>query len=240
MKYKLSKYYFCILYILVIAFIIIRWFFWANKQKEGFEKGDKIPKIIHQTAPADKSKWRPEWVECQKTWHTFFPSPEYTYMMWTDEDLDNLIKTDFPEFYQNYKNYNKNIKRFDIARYFILYKYGGIYADMDYKCFKNFYTMIPINKVSISESPFENEYVQNALMMSSVNHPFWMKVIEKAKTRLNADDILYQTGPRLVSDTCDENKNMVNILSIRLWNPQKDEPDNPDMITRHLCTAVWV
>lgn len=49
-----------------------------------------------------------------------------------------------------YEDFYKNINRID--RYFILYKYGGIYADMDYKCFTNFYNILPSNKISISES----------------------------------------------------------------------------------------
>ncbi len=99
--------------------------------------------------------------------------------MWTDEDLDNLIKNDFPYFYDIYKGYDVNIKRIDMARYFILYKYGGIYADMDYICFKNFYNLMPQDKVSISESDWqENEYMQNALMISPKEHPFWLDVIK--------------------------------------------------------------
>ena len=100
-----------------------------------------IPKIIHQSAPADKSKWPEIWAKCQKKWKELFPAPKYEYKMWTDEDLDALMKNDFPEYYDMYKGYDQNIKRFDIARYFILHKYGGIYADMDYICFKNFYDL---------------------------------------------------------------------------------------------------
>ena len=59
------------------------------------------------------------------------------------------------------------------THYLILYKYGGIYADMDYMCFKNFYNILPKNKISISESPYkENEEIQNALMISPPNNSF--------------------------------------------------------------------
>ena len=91
-----------------------------------------IPKIIHQTAPADTKKWPQVWHKCQQTWKKHFPT--YQYIMWTDEDLNNLIQTQFPEFWGIFKGYDKNIKRFDVARYFILYKYGGIYLDMDIMC----------------------------------------------------------------------------------------------------------
>ena len=48
-----------------------------------------IPKIIHQTAPADKSKWHPIWEICQNSWKENFPSPEYSYKFWNDDDLYN-------------------------------------------------------------------------------------------------------------------------------------------------------
>jgi mannosyltransferase OCH1-like enzyme len=117
---------------------------------------NNIPKIIHQTAPRDKSKWKEEWHSCQQTWKDLFPESEYKHVMWNDDDLENLISNDFPWYYDIYKSYKKNIQRIDIARYFILYKYGGIYADMDYMCMKNFYDTLPSNKVSISESPYQH------------------------------------------------------------------------------------
>ena len=201
----------------------------------------KIPKIIHQTAPADESKWPEIWSKCQKTWKELFPAPEYEYKMWTDEDLDDLMKNDFPEHYEMYKGYDQKIKRFDIVRYFILYKYGGIYADMDYICFKNFYDLMPSDKVSISESPYKyNEYLQNALMISPKEHPFWMNVIEKATKRSGKDvSVIVATGPVLISDTYEEHKNDVNVLPIDLYNPDKDAPENEKYITRHYGTAVW-
>jgi inositol phosphorylceramide mannosyltransferase catalytic subunit len=223
---------------------------YAHITKGGFSQDDvedgAIPKIIHQTAPTDKSKWPAIWRKCQQSWRTYFPAPEYEYRMWTDEDIDNLVKTDYPHFYPIYAGYDKNIKRIDIVRYFILYKYGGIYADMDYMCFRNFYDLLPQDKVSISESPFKNnENLQNALMMSPAGHPFWLKVIQNAKDRATKrpkdgkNDVLYQTGPVLISDTYAENKEMVNVLPIPQWNPPKEVQDNPQMITRHYGTFVW-
>jgi len=200
-----------------------------------------IPKIIHQTAPANKSKWNVLWHECQRSWFEKFPSPEYEYKMWTDEDLDNLIKNDFPWFYDIYINYDQNIKRFDIARYFILYKYGGIYADMDYMCMKNFYDLLPCGKVSISESPYScNELIQNALMASNKNNDFWLKVIDEAKKRTTLS-VLKSTGPSLLSDIYLSNKNDVNVLNKDLFNPFNGTKEfNADIVyTKHFLTSSW-
>jgi len=164
--------------------------------------------------------------------------------MWTDEDLDNLIKNDFPYFYDIYKGYDVNIKRIDMARYFILYKYGGIYADMDYICFKNFYNLMPQDKVSISESDWqENEYLQNALMISPKEHPFWLSVIKNATIRYNKNDndndnVLYNTGPILVSDTYYENTNLVNPLPQKIYCNNSETHDD-SIIATHYGTFTW-
>jgi len=71
-----------------------------------------IPKIIHQIAPIDIKKWHPLWKECQETWKLKFPRPEYKYKLWNDEeDLENLIKNDFPFFLKIYKKYSRKNKQ---------------------------------------------------------------------------------------------------------------------------------
>jgi len=237
---------FCIIFFIIFN-LFINFFNCNNFIKENFII-NHIPKIIHQTAPTDKNKWPKIWEECQKSWKYYFPEPEYEYKMWNDEDIDNFIKTDFNYFYEIYKNYDQNIKRIDMVRYFILYKYGGIYVDMDYKCFKNFYNIIPSNKVSISESPYkENEFLQNALMISPINHNFWLKVIDKAIERKDANNnfnnVLYQTGPVLISDVYYENIEMVEVLPTLKWNPKKNKNNDDitdDLITKHYFTNTWI
>jgi len=211
-----------------------------NQNLEHFSHQQYIPKIIHQTAPSDKSKWKPEWYACQKTWKKYFPEPEYKHIMWTDEALDKFMKKEFPDYYPIYKGYDKNIKRIDMARCFYLYKYGGIYADMDYKCFKNFHKLLPKDKVSIVRSPYPWEHLQNAMMTSPPGHPFWMKVVDESKGRTKSKNILWSTGPMLISDVYFANSDDVNVLPVDTYNPIKEAKDNPRMITRHLGTYSWV
>jgi hypothetical protein len=143
-----------------------------------------IPNIIHQTAPADKSKWNKIWEECQKTWKDKFPN--YEYKMWTDEDLDMLMKTQYPDDYEMFYSFSK-IRKIDTARYYILNTYGGIYADMDYECIQNFEAYLSPDKVSIAEAKLNvNEKFQNALMISPKNHPLWENYIFP-DIRLNKD-----------------------------------------------------
>ena len=53
------------------------------------------------------------------------------YMFWSDHDSRELIRTDFPWFLHTFDAYKHPIQRADAIRYFVLYKYGGVYCDMD-------------------------------------------------------------------------------------------------------------
>ncbi len=162
---------------------------------------DEVSKIIHQTAPSDESKWHPIWAKCQATWKAKFPN--HTYMFWNDQDIDTFIQTKFPKFYPAFKNYPHHIQRVDVARYFILYEYGGIYADMDYECVQNFESLLPRGRVSIG-TPTNEQAFQNALMASPPKHPFWHYVFAEvlAFRDYQADtkmlQVLSSTGPSVI------------------------------------------
>lgn len=224
------------------------------------KQGENIPKILHQIAPKDKSKWHPLWESCQQTWLLNYPSPEYEYKLWSDEeDIENLIKNDFPFFYDIFMNYPKKIQRIDMAKYFILIKYGGIYADMDYYCYKNFYNLVEQNKASIPNSPFlDAEILQNSLIITPVNYPFFYSVIDEAIRRsfnvsitestkpwIITEIISESVGPKLVSDVYERLKNSLNPLDKELYNPIlcsrfDDEKYNENTCyCKHYGTGWW-
>ena len=220
-----------------------------NNYKQGIE----IPKIIHQIAPKDKAKWHPLWEKCQQSWKLNFPSPEYEYKLWSDEeDIENLIKKDFPFFYDTFMNYPKKIQRIDMARYFILIKYGGIYADMDFFCYKNFYDYLDESKASIPYSPWqEAEILQNSLMISPKNYSYFYDVIDEANRRklmsrgTHVETISFNTGPKLISDVFDRLKSYVNALDKELYNPigcsafDNEKYNENTCYCKHFGTGFW-
>ena len=192
-------------------------------------------RIIHQTAPADKSKWKDVWTKCQGTWKDKFPSWEYR--MWTDEDIDSFMKNEFPDFYKDYfVKYEKNIHRIDAFRYFVLYTYGGMYVDMDYECKDNFEFDIPRDKVCLNESTHEwDKGYQNALMVSPKGHKFWEHVFEKLKIKFDQGhkDVIQLTGPIILSETANEHPEMIFKLSKELFT------ENGAKYSTHHETASW-
>lgn len=169
----------------------------------------EIPKIIHQTAPKNEKEWHPIWKECQQSWKNNFQDAEY--IMWDDEDIRDLIKSDYPKFLKDYDSLPYHIMRVDFARFCILHKYGGIYADMDMYCYSNFYNFLKSESIYLIESwPEWEEKVSNCLIASIPNHPFWEKCMGNSITNFNiiknsnlsfdrVQFILHAFGPKYLS-----------------------------------------
>jgi hypothetical protein len=95
--------------------------------------------------------------------------------------------------------------RFDFARYVILYKFGGLYADIDVEPIKKFDRLLRAYEAFLSSEPDAHSYFLNgqnstpcnALMGSMPGHPFWRlfieNVIERSSTVTDPVDL---TGPR--------------------------------------------
>jgi len=56
---------------------------------------------------------------------------DFTPLVWKDADVRKLILEKYPEYEGVYSGYRLNIQRADLARYLVLYEYGGMYADLD-------------------------------------------------------------------------------------------------------------
>lgn len=164
---------------------------------------DAVPKIIHHTA-YEKERWPPLWHTCYASFLQLFPEPEYKHVMWSDDDIDEFVKSRYPGFYAAFAAYPKSIHRIDVVRYLFLYAFGGIYADMDVIAFKNFYALLPAGRTSIAESPHPGEGYQNALMASPARHPFWHYVMQDVLANMHRchtdamQDVLLRTGPQVI------------------------------------------
>ena len=141
-----------------------------------------IPQIIHQTAPADKSKWHPLWHRCRESWQTHFNNFEHR--LWTDEDIDRLIQDHYPQYWQMYSEFPVHIIKIDFVRFAIMHHCGGIYADMDYYCYQNFYDELE-HPVYLVENPYGNDPIENSLMCSKPGHDFWIHCMDMTQLRYN-------------------------------------------------------
>ena len=212
-----------------------------------------IPKIIHQSAYSNKNEWHLIWKLCQPSVLKHFK--DFEYKLWDDDSLDNFVKEKYPEFYNEYKKFPGHIFQLDCVRYLLLHYYGGIYIDMDIYCYENFYNELK-GEVNLVES-IGDELVQNSLMASIPNHPFWIDCFDltffrtktiKLKPNYNttlkkeADEndnlVRFISGPLMLSDCLLQNKYPIHILTYKYFN---HEPLSyrKEFKTKHMQSGMW-
>ena len=179
-----------------------------------------IPKIIHQTWKNDVIPGM--WKGYHDSWKKYFPEGEYEHKLWTDKDNEEFIKRNYKWFYKTFMNYSKGIQRADAIRYFILYHYGGIYADLDCEVRENFYDLLEPDKINLAGNPYSNNPIHsmNNLMASNKKNVKWKKVFDVLIKRKDNHLTLKSTGPIVLIDAFKE-EGEVNILPFDDFNPMK-------------------
>ncbi len=172
----------------------------------------KIPKKIHQiwlgpkTPPAVFKQSQ----ESIKKYH-----PDWEYKLWTDKDIPDLYLHN-QKFYDLSDNYGEKA---DIVRYEILYKFGGVYADVDFICFKPFDILCQWD-LWASMEPMDiagGIGINNAIIGSIASHPILDHCISTIKESWYASkNIFVRVGPKHFKKsflTCAE-KDHDNIIAL--------------------------
>jgi len=198
----------------------------------------KYPKIIHQTY---KDIHIPEdWKISQTMWKKMHP--DYQYMFWTDLDIRNYIKINYPEFLELHDSYKYNIQRADMIRYFILYDFGGIYSDLDIYPIENIESHLTDDlsdaDVLVVNSGNVNSYLTNSFMISKIKAPIWKFVHEKLKEKKpifaigKHFSIMYTTGPIMLTNVFWNHKKLFKLLPINKFNAYSTK-DNSKVIKKN-------
>eukprot|EP00658_Telonema_sp_P-2_P053702 TRINITY_DN4230_c0_g1_i4.p1 TRINITY_DN4230_c0_g1~~TRINITY_DN4230_c0_g1_i4.p1 ORF type:complete len:356 (-),score=51.95 TRINITY_DN4230_c0_g1_i4:339-1406(-) len=174
-----------------------------------WERG--IPKILHfMWKDRDISPVHRPYAE---SWARCLDGQDWRMVLWTDEDLDNLVRTRGPKwFVPTWDAYSNVIQRVDTSRYVLLLVWGGLFADLDNEClayptlptgtgnchlyfadqpphqvaqFQRYLAWIELVKDAnedLRARPIPAP-VQNSLMISAADHPFWLNLLAMAVER---------------------------------------------------------
>jgi len=63
-------------------------------------------------------------------------NPGYNYTLYDDKESERIVQDEFPEYLELYQLVPNGAMRSDIFRYLMIYKYGGVYADIDTMCLR--------------------------------------------------------------------------------------------------------
>lgn len=148
----------------------------------------KIPKIIHQIWIGPK-----EFPQKYKTLATSWLKhhPDWKYMLWDNESIKQLklVNQDLFDAADNWG------EKSDIARYEILYRFGGLYVDVDFECLKPFDVLHHCYDFYCGLSPLDCGVLcaVNALIGTVAGHPILKHCVESLKNDQNIGYL--KTGP---------------------------------------------
>ena len=159
-----------------------------------------IPKIIWQTFYQSIDKLHPIIQEQNRKIRELNPNYEYRFL--NDDDIENFIKIEFkdnPKIQECFDRLNIMVAKVDLWRYLALYKYGGIYLDMDSSINRPLDGLIlPNDNAILTAEGNKEKFVQWALIFGP-NHPILKHTIDHIIDNIThnryPNDILRMTGP---------------------------------------------
>jgi mannosyltransferase OCH1-like enzyme len=147
-----------------------------------------IPRILHQiwVGPNPLPEKSHVFIEQIKTLH-----PDYEYRLWTDADITPANFTNY-EYIMKTKNY---AQKADIMRYEILYKFGGIYLDIDMEVFKNLSPLLTHDLIVCNEDGNIHRYMTNAFIAASKQNAQLLACVNAIPTIDFTKPVNVATGP---------------------------------------------
>ena len=180
-------------------------------------------------------------------WEGYALRHRISYKLWTADELDTLIQLEADDWIQElYRDVKDPVQRADVGRFFILYKYGGLYADLD--TFPNIerYPLVPLGlckmqcratKAMRKKLEWEIEVV-----VAEAGNQFILKLLrdmsmamgEKSKLPFYLDKpcrfIYNTTGPKLVAQSLKKHGYEPDVTVFKMCRPV---PDLDKHITVH-------
>ena len=97
-------------------------------------------------------------------------NPGWRVCFFDDKQCENFVQREYPAFYPTYISYPAGILRADIFRVLVLYRYGGVYADIDMECLQPLQGMLD----TFDENAWE--------VLLSTDHPIHERMYADGRT----------------------------------------------------------
>ena len=129
-------------------------------------------------------------------------NPKINFHLYDENDCRNFISDNFEiEVLNAYNSLIPCSYKSDLWRFCVLYKKGGIYMDIKYKCVNNF-KFIELTEEEHFVRDRGNELVYTALIVTLPNNEIMRKciysIVENVRDKYYGNNPLYPTGPGLL------------------------------------------
>lgn len=203
--------------LLIILITLFYIFYTSYKKKPEFEL-EIIPENYQESIPLNlfqtwNTKALPPMmkkiVEYNKNMN-----PEITFYLYDDHDCREFIKNNFEQSVLDaFDCLKPGAYKADLWRYCVLYKYGGAYMDIKFKCTRKLIDIMKGNFVVLDRPEyFKSIGIYNAFMIFNKEHPFLLKAIQKTVSNVQKRKYGYSdlspTGPAMLGDLFMKNRSI--------------------------------
>ncbi len=158
-----------------------------------------IPKIIHQIWLGGTEVPR-QYLAFMESWKRYHP--DWEYHLWT---ADNMIELQNQNIYDATTNL---VQKTNMARYEILYQFGGIYVELGTACFKNIEPLL--EGVEFFVKTKADFYYANSLMGCVPHHELMGELVDGISRSLQLE----------TATSIDEQSGSLYMMKYLLWMPQ--------------------
>lgn len=177
-----------------------------------------IPKIIWQTYKDPVDTLAPYMNDAIQTWKDL--NPEYDHRYMDDIQAGQFVLEEYgQEWYDIFISLPVGVMRGDLWRYMVIYKYGGVYADLDTEC------LLPISSWMLEDKEFivcpeTSEHFCQWTFAATSGNPILKSVLDLIKDRLLNPEygsphfVHTHTGPAIWTDGINKalNLNVDNLI----------------------------
>lgn len=224
-----------------------------------YTEKQRIPKIIHQIW-VGPHPFPQEALEWQATWKNLHP--DWEYKLWTNADVEAL-EFENKKYYDQAENWGEKA---DILRLELLHQFGGLYVDVDQKCFKSFDVLhhtcdfyVGIHQLSLILRRHNKLRIANGVIAAVPGHPIIKHAVDQIKNNRHHKQLLMRAGPdyftKIAKEKFKVSEQLGNVdvfLPANYFYPygQTDKkfqlkPDavifvKPETLAVHYYTSYWV
>jgi mannosyltransferase OCH1-like enzyme len=174
-----------------------------------------IPRIIHQIWAQGVDVMPQRYRELSRTWVR--RNPGWVHRLWDEASLRELLGGG--RWWRVYERQPEVVARADVARYALLQRFGGIYADVDTECRRPLDTLTGESRICVTTyshprpAPTRFADATNSVLASVPAHPLWDDVLAWLEDDASAGlFITERTGPAMLSGLLERHAEDVRLV----------------------------
>jgi mannosyltransferase OCH1-like enzyme len=195
-----------------------------------------IPKVIHYVWLGGKQKHK-NFEEVIASWNVH--ASAFELQEWTEEDAKEF---DLPEYYYRCLKERKWAFASDVLRFHILFKYGGIYLDVDEVLLKNIETSELLdNQFFLSSYHEVDNYFGFGFVGGEKGSEFSKRMVEFYDAYSDEKDVIINAAGSPIALTLQkENNAMITIFPQHYFYPLTSSDITGETYGRHLSNTSWI